>query len=997
MTLTVSMRLDADADGFVRTMRISNAELDKLNRAADEAGREAMDAARGVDRLGDSARRAGRSATDAGRGMQRLARDADAGRAAAAQLRTVLLGLVGIETLRRTIGLADAWQSVRAQVEGMTRETGDFAAVFAGIRDISQETSTYLEDNVTLMRRLAIGGREFAATNQEILQVTETIQQLGQLGQASTEALRAGTLQFSQAMSAGIVRAEEWNSVVENLPELAAALAEAMGMTVGQMRQAVVEGRILSEDVFVALLDMSDDVQRRFDALPRGFRRASVDLRNASLAAAGAIGEGGLTEAMVDLADRLREAVQGSDDLARSLGEVLGAGIGGAADAMQFLVGNIDLAIAGMTAFAAAGFAAHVYRIAAAFTAATGAVARFNVVMSSNPIGLLARLAAIGAGSMLLLRDRTEDVVTATERYEQALNQARELTEDAATQSARLAEQRREEAIATTQAALAEQQLLVSRTAQAIQRQQDVIDRISERDPRPGAADTIARLEENVARLRDQFGEAGERAQTLSQELLNLATLGDMSPQERAARAAADAFERLAEAITGAAAASRALGAVRLGTEQLRQEAEALRAGPDAVARLDRQRAGEAAFSRAFEEAVSAGASQMAAIEAAMARRAAAMDLFDAQAAAAAAGGGAADVEAVERFVEGLERQILALQLQREALVESEEAAIRWRGEVEEGNLARELGRALTEPETAAIRASIDALVDHTAALGRAREEEAARNAQVAEAQRLYDALRDPVDAYRERLAELTGLMPDLVALTGDQAEAQDILGRAMAEAETELRRAQRAASGLGDVYGDLGRVGARALEDLRRGSFEAADALDQLLAVAYRVAVIRPFEDLIAGIDLGALLGLGGVGAPTDIRPPAVRVPQAHGGGTVGDLPATRLVDPRVFADAPRYHRGGLVGDERPVIARRGEVIGWPEQMRAAFGGGDVVVQIVDQRSGGATPEVSETRGPDGRRMIRILLRDEVNRGLVAGDYDTALERGFGLRRRGY
>jgi len=63
---------------------------------------------------------------------------------------------------------------------------------------------------------------------------------------------------------------------------------------------------------------------------------------------------------------------------------------------------------------------------------------------------------------------------------------------------------------------------------------------------------------------------------------------------------------------------------------------------------------------------------------------------------------------------------------------------------------------------------------------------------------------------------------------------------------------------------------------------------------------------------------------------------------------------------------------------------------------GGGAVVQIIDQRGSGARPEVSQGRGPDGRQLIKVLIRDEV-RGMISdGSLDRSMASTFGLGRRG-
>jgi hypothetical protein len=63
---------------------------------------------------------------------------------------------------------------------------------------------------------------------------------------------------------------------------------------------------------------------------------------------------------------------------------------------------------------------------------------------------------------------------------------------------------------------------------------------------------------------------------------------------------------------------------------------------------------------------------------------------------------------------------------------------------------------------------------------------------------------------------------------------------------------------------------------------------------------------------------------------------------------------------------------------------------------GGETTVQIIDQRGSGARPEVSSQRGDDGRKVIRIMIRDEVRRGVGEGDFDKVFSSSFGLGRKG-
>ena len=284
----------------------------------------------------------------------------------------------------------------------------------------------------------------------------------------------------------------------------------------------------------------------------------------------------------------------------------------------------------------------------------------------------------------------------------------------------------------------------------------------------------------------------------------------------------------------------------------------------------------------------------------------------------------------------------------------------------------------------------------------------------------LTDSLRTAEEAYKAELAELNELL-------GDGAISQETFARATEDAyDRMLRASEEWSAGVIRALRDYGREAgdaARQFEDVtssalkasedawvewaRTGKLSVGDFFSTLeeaaLRAAYRLLIFKPMESFLEGL-IGSFSfdffgSSGGSSAPPILDAPAYGTggyAVAHDGGMIGATPLPRRsVDPRVFDAAPRFHGGGLVPGEVPVIARQGEVIGWPEQMREAFGS-EVVVQVIDQRSGGARPEVSSERGPDGKRLIRVLIRDEVNRGIAQGAFDQTMSSAYGINRRG-
>lgn len=287
---------------------------------------------------------------------------------------------------------------------------------------------------------------------------------------------------------------------------------------------------------------------------------------------------------------------------------------------------------------------------------------------------------------------------------------------------------------------------------------------------------------------------------------------------------------------------------------------------------------------------------------------------------------------------------------------------------------------------------------------------------------RLEEELRTPLERYNDELRRLdtllaAGFITQETWSRGLQ-RANDELERSSGAAATAAEgtdRLQAAFDDLGDKVQGFGRDAARAMADALTG----VRGLDGGLAGLLQRLASGVFEKLIfeqitgpltqaASVlfrsGLSSLAGAFGFGPSPGVIPGPAIVPVTattlHTGGIVGGGDGARRALPlSLWSAAPRLHRGGMIGPgEVPAILERGEGVFTREQMRALSpAGGDVTVQVIDQRGAGAPPvETTETRGPDGQRMIRMVVRQEMRRAVADGALDREMSSSFGLARRG-
>jgi len=177
---------------------------------------------------------------------------------------TVGIGL-GIRELAQA---ADSYTNLSVQIQIATREGGDFTSAMAGVHQVALATNSSLDATAGLFTRLNTVGKEMGMTQQQALDLTKTVTQAIQIGGGSAQASEAAITQFIQAMQGGVLRGEEFNSIMENGYGLAEALARGLGVTTGELRKMAENGELTSERVVKAVQSQATQIQETYNQFP---------------------------------------------------------------------------------------------------------------------------------------------------------------------------------------------------------------------------------------------------------------------------------------------------------------------------------------------------------------------------------------------------------------------------------------------------------------------------------------------------------------------------------------------------------------------------------------------------------------------------------------------------------------------------------------------------------------------------------------------------------
>ncbi|ATM92171.1 TPA: tape measure protein [Klebsiella aerogenes] len=205
---------------------------------------------------------------------------------------------------------ADNMSQLNARIERLTGSAAAASQTMQNLMRISSSTGGSLQDTTKLWETLSTALRDTGATNGQIIQLTETLQKIGRIGGSSSEEMANALRQFGQSISSGTVRAEEFNSILEQMPELARQIAAGMGVSIGELRQLMLDGKLSAEDALNAIQKQTGSVNAEFEKLPRTLSQANTALTNSFLSMIDSVNQAtGASSGMVAVIDSLTAAL----------------------------------------------------------------------------------------------------------------------------------------------------------------------------------------------------------------------------------------------------------------------------------------------------------------------------------------------------------------------------------------------------------------------------------------------------------------------------------------------------------------------------------------------------------------------------------------------------------------------------------------------------------------------------------------------------------------
>lgn len=235
-------------------------------------------------------------------------------------LKSALVGLGGALALSELKQYADIWTQVQGKVNIFTHSAQETAQVMERLYQIAQDTRQPIDGVGNSFHQLSIAGAALGASQEQLLTFTQAVGNALAVQGTSANTARGGILQLGQAMNEGIVRAQEYNSMINAMPIVLKTVAnnlEGVNGSLAKLRQRMLDGKLYSKDFFDALLKGAPELAALFDKSGKTIDQSLTIVQNALIKYVGQLNAAtGAGETFYNVA---RYIADNMDDIARGL------------------------------------------------------------------------------------------------------------------------------------------------------------------------------------------------------------------------------------------------------------------------------------------------------------------------------------------------------------------------------------------------------------------------------------------------------------------------------------------------------------------------------------------------------------------------------------------------------------------------------------------------------------------------------------------------------
>lgn len=230
------------------------------------------------------------SIRDADNQQQRFNDHIRGGTSAADGLWTKLKGIAatvgGIAGIKKVLGISDDLTQTNSRLNNALiqfDDGGSLAELEAKVMASAQRSRSYYMDTASAVAKLGNNAKDSFTGMDEVIAFSELVNKSFVIGGASAQEQSAAMLQLTQAMASGVLRGEELNAIFEQAPNIVQNIADYLDVPIGKIRTMAADGEITADIVKNAMFAAADDIETKFENMPKTWGQIWTSMQNKAL------------------------------------------------------------------------------------------------------------------------------------------------------------------------------------------------------------------------------------------------------------------------------------------------------------------------------------------------------------------------------------------------------------------------------------------------------------------------------------------------------------------------------------------------------------------------------------------------------------------------------------------------------------------------------------------------------------------------------------------
>lgn len=264
-----------------------SSQFTRFIQLAEQSAASVMDLRGSLNNIETTTARAALATEQLAQRMSGTSRQADnAGNAISGltgRVQGLIASYVGLQTISGLGNLSDTFTQTTARIDLMNDGLHTTQELTQMLYQSAQDTRGSFVETANMVSKLGTLAGEAFNNTEEIIAFTELLNKQMAISQTGTQERQAAMLQLTQAMSSGVLRGEELNSIMEQTPMIAQTIADYLGVSVGEMRNLASEGAITAEIVKNAMFWAADEIDKKYEQIPMTWADVWKSFKNTAI------------------------------------------------------------------------------------------------------------------------------------------------------------------------------------------------------------------------------------------------------------------------------------------------------------------------------------------------------------------------------------------------------------------------------------------------------------------------------------------------------------------------------------------------------------------------------------------------------------------------------------------------------------------------------------------------------------------------------------------